>query len=484
MKQKSKHPDWVLAQRKPKTEIRLLNGTYYLYEATSKWIPEKKRSQKITGKLLGKITPEGFIESDKYKLRKINERSLKNPPVVKEYGASDFILKYFADYSDLIKKHFKDVWKEVISLSIIRLLHQSPIKNTGFYFEKSFLSELYSDITLGEKRTGALYRKFGTMRDNILSYMKCFITKSEHVLIDATNIISFSERIGLAQLGYNSKKEYDPQINLMLMYSTKMQLPVYYRVIPGNIREVSAFKLTLEECGAKNVTIIADKGFYSIDNIETLESFGAKYIIPLKRSSDMIDYSLLEKDKQEKYFSFQKRYIWHTDYEYAGRHIHLFFDPELKLREETDYLNRIQTHPQEYTFEEFRAKRHRFGTIALFTNKSEMNSQKIYEDYKLRNQVETMIDAMKNILLAESSYMQNEDAFNGWMLVNFIALQFYYRIYTLLKEKELISKYSPQDLLKQLTDVRKVRINQDWVTAEVHGKTQVLMKKLGLNPIT
>ena len=181
------------------------------------------------------------------------------------------------------------------------------------------------------------------------------------------SIISFSERIGLAKMGYNSKKEYDPQINLMLMFSTKMQLPVYYRVIPGSIREVSAFKLTLDECGTKNVTIIADKGFYSKENIETLDGFGAQYIIPLRRNSDMNDYSMIEQNTMEEYFLFQKRYIWYTNYSFEGRYLHLFFDPELKLREETDYLNRIQSHPQEYTFKEFMDKRVRFGTIALYT---------------------------------------------------------------------------------------------------------------------
>lgn len=35
--------------------------TYYLYEVTSKWNIEKKRSQKVTGKLLGGIT-----EKDEY----------------------------------------------------------------------------------------------------------------------------------------------------------------------------------------------------------------------------------------------------------------------------------------------------------------------------------------------------------------------------------------------------------------------------------
>ncbi|HOK36772.1 MAG TPA: hypothetical protein PK860_05780 [Paludibacteraceae bacterium] len=58
--------------------------TYYLYEVTSKWNIEKKRSQKVTGKLLGGITEKDeYIESEKERLCKQNALSSLT---VKEYG--------------------------------------------------------------------------------------------------------------------------------------------------------------------------------------------------------------------------------------------------------------------------------------------------------------------------------------------------------------------------------------------------------------
>ena len=110
--------------------------------------------------------------------------------------------------------------------------------------------------------------------------------------------------------------------------------------------------------------------------------------------------------------------------------------------------------------------------------------KQIFQDYKVRNQVETMIDAMKNTLLADSSYMQNEDAFGGWMFINFIALQFYYKICNLLREKELLSKYSTSDVFMHFKSVRKARINGQWITCEINGKTNKLIQKLSLKPIT
>ena len=43
METKTLHPIWALACKHKGTELRLLNGRYYLYEVTSKWNPEKKR---------------------------------------------------------------------------------------------------------------------------------------------------------------------------------------------------------------------------------------------------------------------------------------------------------------------------------------------------------------------------------------------------------------------------------------------------------
>jgi len=54
--------------------------------------------------------------------------------------------------------------------------------------------------------------------------MKAFIKRDEYLLMD-----------------------FDPQFNLFYIYSAKTQMPVYYRILPGNIREVKAFKNCLLE---------------------------------------------------------------------------------------------------------------------------------------------------------------------------------------------------------------------------------------------
>jgi transposase len=55
--------------------------------------------------------------------------------------------------------------------------------------------------------------------------------------------------------------------------------------LPGNIREVRAFKNTILEAGLSKAVIIADKGFYSAKNIQLLRDEKLMFIIPLRRDT-------------------------------------------------------------------------------------------------------------------------------------------------------------------------------------------------------
>jgi hypothetical protein len=94
-----------------------------------------------------------------------------------------------------------------------------------------------------------------------------------------------------------------------------------------------------------------------------------------------------------------------------------------------------------------------------------------------------MFDALKNVLDADKTYMQNEEVLHGWMFANHIALIIYYRLYQLLQCHNLLSKYSVLSLITQLSFVKKVKIDGNWHLAEVTKKSTDLFKSLGI-PIT
>lgn len=485
------HPEWATKFRRPGAELRLINGRYYLYEFKTVYDPYRKRPRKISGKILGRITEkEGFVESDKNKLRKKAVAAFQ--PVVgptREYGFSQYVLDHFREYYLAIEKVFPEAWQTVVLLAYCRLLYQSPIKNMPYHIGQSWLYEHWQPGAMSDKRISLLLRELGRQREKAVSYMKAFIHEGEYLLADTTNILSKSSHIQLSKKGYNNKFDFEPQINTMYLYSTQSRMPVFYRLHAGNIKEVKAFKFTLKESGIYKAIIIGDKGFYSRENIDALKAEQLEYIIPVKRDNSLLDYSNIEGNTfkgKGNYFQHEKRFIWYDEMVIAeeeteilnGDKIFLFLDETLRLKEETDYLQRIATHPEEYSQDGYREKRDRFGTIGLISNVSDKTPNEIYIAYKSRMAIEEMFDSLKNVIDADSTYMQNEDTLQGWMFINHIALQWYQQIYLLLKDKKLTSKYSVRDFLLLLRDVRKVRINQQWYQAEITKAVAKLLDKI------
>ena len=482
------HPDWVLKHKKPKTEIRKIKNNYYLYEVSSKWDPQKKRAKKITGKILGKITPQGFVESHKRRLEKqVNKGDIQSVSV-KEFGVTAFILEYLSPITDPLKILFKDDWQLLMALAYTRLLFHAPIKNMPFHFSNSFLSEEFKYLSLTDKKISNFLRNLGLQRENIITYFKQFVSSEEHILIDATAVFTQSENLLAAKYGYNNKGMYLPQVNLIFIFSLLNNFPIYYRITPGNIREISSFKLSMKESGIEHGVVIGDKGFYSDENIRLLKEEGLEYIIPLRRNSRLIDYTPIKsgnKKNMDGYFEYQKRYIWYALKKIDNDLIIIYLDEHLKSVEEKDYLSRIQTHPERYTLDTFYEKQFSMGTFSVISNLISLTPKSIYQYYKSRNKVEQMFDVFKNLLMADRTYMQNDHALEGWMFINTIALQWYYKIYQLLVQKKLLSKYSIKDFLIHLSEIKQVKINGQWHLAEINSKTKNLIKKLELNiPIT
>ena len=92
-----------------------------------------------------------------------------------------------------------------------------------------------------------------------------------------------------------------------------------------------------------------------------------------------------------------------------------------------------------------------------------------------------MIDALKNIIDADKSYMQNEQALEAWMFINYIALHWYYHILILLKDNKLNTNYSSMDLITFFKEVKKVRINDKWYIAEITQKSKSFLDALNIH---
>jgi hypothetical protein len=79
--------------------------------------------------------------------------------------------------------------------------------------------------------------------------------------------------------------------------------------------------------------------------------------------------------------------------------------------------------------------------------------------------------------------MRTDEGLEGWMLVNFIALSLYYKIYAKLLENNLLTRHSVADVLQRAAKINKMRINEKWDTSEIALKTQKLPNAIAC-PVT
>lgn len=220
------YPEWVEKQRKPGTNINCIRGKYYLYEVRSEWNPEKKRAQKKTGKYLGRITEEGLIPPRK------KEEDKKGKIVVKEYGASSTLVNLGQNIYEKLKEYFSTDADLIFSLAVLRVIEKCPFKRAAFLYEQSYLSERFPGLTMSQSKLTCFLQRFGISREQRVGFMQEYLTNSKYMLFDGTKIISDSKRMEINRLGYNSHRQYDPQIYLIYAFSADEHKPEYYRILP------------------------------------------------------------------------------------------------------------------------------------------------------------------------------------------------------------------------------------------------------------
>jgi transposase len=353
----------------------------------------------------------------------------------------------------------------------------------GYYYRKSFLSEELN-VSVTAAAISQMLRDLGKNRAPIVEYMQHLsgCKKTDMMLIDATSILSYSENLSRVKMGLSKQHTFEPLFNLLYFYSPQNYLPAYYRLFNGNIKDVTMVGTAIKESGYSDTILIADKGFYSKTNLQLLEQEKIHYIIPLKRSSKLIDYKRYESLTQSKNnFLFEERLIYFDSYPVENnRTVYLFIDEQMMIQEKRDFVIRIEKQCNGYTPDVFAKKMPEFGSFSVITA-MQTDARTLFLNYKSRVYVEILFDGVKNILGNDYTYMRDDDALEGWMFINHLALLVHHKIYALLKQNNLIKKYSVRDFIEYVADVKKIKINEDWFVEPMVAEQKKMLNKLNIH---
>ncbi|MCL2041142.1 MAG: transposase [Bacteroidales bacterium] len=336
--------------KESRTEIKRIKDGFYKYEVAFVYNKEKKKTEKKTIRLLGKITEtEGFVPSSKDELRRKSEELPKVD--IKTFGVFNLFSELMKEEVLSLKEHFGvEAAERLLSFSMMRWAYQTPIKRATGYHAHDFCSEYWATEAMSDKIISANLKYFGENREKVVEWMKTLLVdvpenEQHFVLMDSTHALSVSENLAINAKGYNPNFDFEKQIRLMYLFSAQMKQPVYYRLINGNITDVKSMVLCIKEMDVwDKVVFISDKGFFSAKNVAMIEEEKLLYIIPLQRKNALIDYSPLQRanfKKEMQYFIFQNRIIWYYAYQSGDYKMITFLNETLRVNEEKDSLSRI-----------------------------------------------------------------------------------------------------------------------------------------------
>ncbi|EQD73807.1 transposase IS4 family protein, partial [mine drainage metagenome] len=116
--------------------------------------------------------------------------------------------------------------------------------------------------------------------------------ESEVFAYDLTSVLFFGVPCPLAEFGYNAEKATDQrQVNLALLVTRRERQPVTHEVFEGSrhgVATVKNFLVRVIQRGAKQGTLIWDRGVVSKDHVEAVEAAGWKLVCGLPKTLTVV----------------------------------------------------------------------------------------------------------------------------------------------------------------------------------------------------
>jgi len=337
------------------------------------------------------------------------------------------------------------------------------MKSIHYLYEKTYLCRIMDESMSPD----SLSRMLSSLpEDQSIRVMRRLTEKGEYVLMDSTAIFSRSENVSFLELGHNSKGMHLPQINIMMLFSSTRTMPTFVRILPGSIGDVSAMSKTIDMAGVEKCVIVADKGFFSADNIKALKKNHLSYIIPLRRNSSLIP----EPEHFMNVFLYDGKPVKYWKRE---NDVYMFEDPVLKSEEEKDFLLRIEENKR--SRKQYDENEINFGKLYLLSDLTE-EPERIYRLYKQREYVEYAFNVYKNDLEADRSYLRDDHMLFTYMFLNLLSLYLHFQILNMID-----SKYSVRDVLLILSRIKIYRMEKGEIMSEVPKKAKDLVSDLKID---
>lgn len=520
------------------------SGITYVYESHAHWDKKKGQSRAVR-KLVGRLDPATgeILKTDGRGRRRRDmfpEEAARHalPAIKRRFAGATYLFDEICrrtGVADDLKTCFGNSWKEILSIAYYLITEDSnPLSRFGRW-SLTHRHPFGEDIP--SQRSSELFA--GITEDKRMEFFRLQAgrrAKDEFWALDSTSISSYSETLEQVKWGKNKDSEHLPQINLALLFGEKSNLPFYYKTLPGNVPDVKTVVNLLKEVrilGIDKVGLVFDRGFCSYENINELFTEHRKFLTGANTSlaivKDLIEStrdtlrSFKYYDDEYSVYAVSQTAMW--DYERKrpnrkdvlreGRriYVHLFFNPERAVEDETAFNTKMaelrrelltgeRETAHEKLYERFFTVREtpkrgikleandkamneaksRFGYFALLSNevKDPIAALQIYRN---KDVVEKAFSDIKGRLNGRRTLVSSELSLDGKLFVEFVALIILSYVKKHMQDAKLFHKYTMQGLFDELDVIESLEVpGKDPIFGEVLERQAELYKAMDVTP--
>jgi transposase len=524
------------ATKQPRVRFQIIHGVKYWYEDYP-YYDQSKKQMRHKRKYIGRDDTNGqFIPSRNYNKNKLSENKELNDslPSRKLYGAT-YLLDCLANQIGLIddlKSIFPNNYLQILSIVYYIIIENGTALYRFQKFDKTHyhpfgkdipsqrISELLSNITESQK-----FNFFNKIIKRRLS--------DEYLAYDTTSISSYSELIEQVRYGFNKDSDNLGQINLALVIGEKSYIPVYFRVLPGNINDSLTIDKLLEDIqqfGIDKLSFVMDRGFYSLENITSLMDKGHNFIVGVKNSLSIVSKLLSDASQnindcgfylagysiyyytKKIYLPAKKRFknFNISDSSKRTAFVHIFYDPDKAVKEQIKFQEQIEANLAKFkkgeaSLDEIKQlhkyyiitnlegdtctitknkasineKLQSFGYFSLLSNFND-DAKDVLSIYRNKDLVEKAFHNIKNRFDYRKTTFHSYDTVYNAIFVQFIALILVFCIHKVMKGNDLYKNYSIDSLIDQLDVIERYENKLNKVTySEITSKQSALYKIFG-----
>lgn len=470
----------------PCTEIKLINGNYYVYMYNSVRLPSGRWGKK-TGKSIGKIVPgKGFIPNKNYSLY-INEES-QDEITITEYGQYALIDQVAGDVKASLEKHFPlDRAAQIFSCAAIMVANGfTHIDQIQSYYEQSWLAQQNKslNIHMGKTSVNNMLDDLGRRTTRVNAYEQEIINTSSLIAIDGHAIRSSSEENDLSESGYKYNKLGDDQVNLLMGYDLTSKVPVFSRMYRGSCNDKVVLNDLLGLLHFSGLLFTLDGGFYTKSNLELLSQNDNSYIIPVPANTNVFKNAMRSISYTDSfYYSSGKK---HSRIEYMETRIsntesvYVFRDIDDNEKSRYNYLHSIELGKAGYTRESLEKNKEYFGVCVLQSN-SGLKPEEIFTTYKKRWGIETLYQYIKNNANFNNLMIQDYYKEQGLSFIMLISAQIHQKMIAAVKKLN-DNTISTNDILLMARCMKMERRGNVWMLKNTRKRDLDLLKKIGFEP--